>query len=146
MEFFDHHPVVLQGPPSRNLDVLMMWLDGDRRCRVCGKQFLPCTSWKQRFDRHLNTHSGARPFACPYCSHQCSRKDALKLHMQRRHGNTISQASSSVHLSDAFGETAISNSDYSGSIIPSSERLRREFTCSSDNTNTVEISQSPVNS
>ncbi|KAA0202709.1 hypothetical protein HAZT_HAZT000645 [Hyalella azteca] len=73
-------------PVSRSLEELMLWLDDERRCRVCGKQFLPVTPWKQRLDRHINTHSGARPFACPCCSHQCARKDALKLHMTRRHG------------------------------------------------------------
>ena len=81
--------ILLQGSSSqtRSLDALMLWLDDQRRCRLCGKQFLPVTSsWKQRFDRHLNTHSGVRPFTCPYCSHSCSRKDSLKLHMHRKHG------------------------------------------------------------
>lgn len=97
---------MLQAAVSRSLDELMLWLDEDRRCRVCGKQFLPVTSWKQRFDRHLNTHSGARPFACPYCSHQCARKDALKLHILRKHGEAASaRTQSDLTLQDPVLES-----------------------------------------
>lgn len=84
---------MLQGSQQpRSLEELMTWLDADRNCRFCGKQFLPLASWKQRFDRHLNTHSGARPFSCPYCTYSCSRKDALKLHLGRRHSTAEARA------------------------------------------------------
>lgn len=85
--------IMLQRPETRGLQELMRWLDEDRKCRICGKLFLPVTSWKQRFDRHLNTHSGARPYACPLCTHTCSRKDALKIHMLRRHSVSSSPGS-----------------------------------------------------
>ncbi|XP_068237713.1 protein tramtrack, alpha isoform-like isoform X32 [Palaemon carinicauda] len=75
------------GDSRGSLDVgtLLACLDWDRRCRVCGKQFLPSPSWKQKLTRHLMTHSGEKPFYCPYCPHRCARKDSLKLHMSRMH-------------------------------------------------------------
>lgn len=76
----------LYAQESRSTEQLMMWLDEDRRCKLCNKQFLPCTSWKQRFDRHLTTHTADKPFNCPFCKHTSNRKDSLKMHVQRKHG------------------------------------------------------------
>ncbi|XP_066964678.1 protein tramtrack, beta isoform-like isoform X22 [Macrobrachium rosenbergii] len=75
------------GDSRGSLDVgtLLACLDWDRRCRVCGKQFLPSPSWKQKLTRHLMTHSGEKPYYCPYCPHRCARKDSLKLHISRMH-------------------------------------------------------------
>ncbi|KAK7065658.1 hypothetical protein SK128_018496, partial [Halocaridina rubra] len=70
---------------TMDLRNLLACLDWDRRCRVCGKQFQPSPSWKQKLTRHIMTHSGEKPFSCAYCPHRCSRKDSLKIHMTRMH-------------------------------------------------------------
>ncbi|XP_037795354.1 gastrula zinc finger protein xLCGF3.1-like [Penaeus monodon] len=72
---------------SLDVGTLLACLDAERRCRVCGKQFQPSPSWKQKLTRHLMTHSGEKPFYCPQCPHRCARKDSLKLHIARMHGS-----------------------------------------------------------
>lgn len=68
---------------------MLLALDMDQKCRICGKQFLPSPSWKQKLMRHLMTHSGAKPFCCPYCQYRCARRDSLKLHTIRKHGRNL---------------------------------------------------------
>ncbi|XP_038045282.1 zinc finger protein Pegasus-like isoform X2 [Patiria miniata] len=50
-------------------------------CRLCKRTF----SKKQSLRRHMNLHSGHRPFQCPFCEYRSSRKDHLQLHMRTRH-------------------------------------------------------------
>ncbi|XP_071789730.1 uncharacterized protein [Asterias amurensis] len=50
-------------------------------CRLCKRSF----SKKQSLRRHMNLHSGHRPFQCPFCEYRSSRKDHLQLHMRTRH-------------------------------------------------------------
>lgn len=68
---------------------MLLALDMDQKCRICGKQFLPSPSWKQKLMRHLMTHSGVKPFSCPYCQYRCARRDSLKLHTMRKHGRQL---------------------------------------------------------
>ncbi|XP_063595648.1 zinc finger protein 513-like [Penaeus indicus] len=54
------------------------------RCPVCGR-FITGVNRKQNLERHMLTHSGERPFRCPYCPHGSNRVDNLKLHIRRVH-------------------------------------------------------------
>eukprot|EP00037_Helgoeca_nana_P001644 m.28330 g.28330 ORF g.28330 m.28330 type:complete len:363 (-) comp12008_c0_seq1:139-1227(-) len=47
-------------------------------CELCQSRFL-C---KSKLDRHMRTHTGAKPFAC-YCGKQFNQKSALKNHSRR---------------------------------------------------------------
>lgn len=83
----------------------------EQRCNICGKQFLPGPSLKQKMERHLMTHSGEKPFLCPECPHRCSRKDSLKVHIARMHGPlipTLSGTSDSLHISTATSSNVAS--------------------------------------
>ena len=43
---------------------------------------------KFRFDQHMRTHDGVKPFHCPLCPYNCSRKDNLLSHVRRSHKKT----------------------------------------------------------
>jgi len=47
-------------------------------CALCESRFL-C---KSKLDRHMRTHTGAKPFAC-YCGKAFNQKSALKNHSRR---------------------------------------------------------------
>ena len=53
------------------------------KCEVqgCGKSF----NSKFRFEQHQRTHDGVKPFHCPLCPYDCSRKDNLLTHIKRSH-------------------------------------------------------------
>ena len=40
---------------------------------------------KTDFRRHYMTHTGEKPFECPYCPYRAVRKSDLKAHMRNRH-------------------------------------------------------------
>ncbi|KAB7493987.1 Zinc finger protein, partial [Armadillidium nasatum] len=46
-------------------------------CTVCGRQF----STSRDLGRHHMTHTGEKPFHCPYCPHRANRKGNLKFHI-----------------------------------------------------------------
>lgn len=54
------------------------------QCPVCGR-FISGVNRKQNLERHMLTHSGQRPYRCPYCPHGSNRVDNLKLHIRRLH-------------------------------------------------------------
>ena len=54
-----------------------------RVCRYCGRSFMA----KYDLERHERVHSGERPFACSSCGKRFSRKDHLRLHLSRVHGD-----------------------------------------------------------
>ncbi|XP_042875805.1 zinc finger protein 628-like [Penaeus japonicus] len=66
------------------------------RCPVCGR-FITGVNRKQNLERHMLTHSGERPFRCPYCPHGSNRVDNLKLHIRRVHLLPASTSSTSTH-------------------------------------------------
>lgn len=37
------------------------------------------------FKRHLNLHSGLRPYKCPHCQYAATRKEHLCYHLARKH-------------------------------------------------------------
>ena len=56
-------------------------------CDQCGKSF----NGKFRFRLHMRIHSGVRPFKCPSCPYDCSRRDNLITHMKRTHKVTLEE-------------------------------------------------------
>ncbi|XP_071498932.1 uncharacterized protein [Diadema antillarum] len=50
-------------------------------CRWCRASFTKKTSLR----RHMNLHSGSRPFKCPFCEYNATRRDQLKTHIKTRH-------------------------------------------------------------
>lgn len=68
-------------------------------CTVCGRQF----STSRDLGRHHMTHTGEKPFQCPYCPHKANRKGNLKFHIIAVHFGKNSDAA-------AAAETNISSS------------------------------------
>nr|XP_045608086.1 longitudinals lacking protein, isoforms H/M/V-like isoform X12 [Procambarus clarkii] len=54
-------------------------------CPVCGRAF---GGKNRQFNlaRHMRTHTGEKPYACPYCPHRATQKVNLKGHVITRHG------------------------------------------------------------
>ena len=50
-------------------------------CSVCGQTF----SKQVNLTRHHRVHTGEKPFACPACPYQASRKEHLEKHYLRMH-------------------------------------------------------------
>jgi len=56
-------------------------------CQVCNKVFYGVNR-KFLLKRHLITHSGEKPFECPYCDHKANIKQNLDNHIRRKHFDT----------------------------------------------------------
>ncbi|XP_042224520.1 longitudinals lacking protein, isoforms H/M/V-like isoform X15 [Homarus americanus] len=54
-------------------------------CGICTKRFHGRNS-KSNLDRHMQIHTGVKPFQCPLCPHRANRKGNLKTHIEARHG------------------------------------------------------------
>ncbi|XP_045118814.1 longitudinals lacking protein, isoforms H/M/V-like isoform X8 [Portunus trituberculatus] len=54
-------------------------------CPMCPKGFRS----KLDMERHLRTHTGEKPFKCPYCTHRSATKGNLKAHMRHIHMDII---------------------------------------------------------
>lgn len=53
-------------------------------CPVCGK-VISGRNKRQNLQYHLITHTGHKPFKCPYCPHRANRSDNMKIHVRTRH-------------------------------------------------------------
>ena len=54
-------------------------------CSHCGKVF----RHNGHLNRHMYTHTGEKPHACPYCPHRNSRVDKLRHHMVAKHKDVL---------------------------------------------------------
>lgn len=52
-------------------------------CELCGKPF----GQPYNLRRHMSTHTGSRPFRCPYCEYAASQNVHLDKHIRRIHPN-----------------------------------------------------------
>jgi len=53
-------------------------------CSMCYKVFSG-RNRRQHLDQHVRTHTGEKPFMCPFCPKRTSRRDHLKLHIRNVH-------------------------------------------------------------
>ena len=54
-------------------------------CEMCQKAFFGINR-KYLLKRHMITHSGEKPFQCPYCDHRANIKQNMDVHIKRKHG------------------------------------------------------------
>ncbi|KAI3357784.1 hypothetical protein L3Q82_016174, partial [Scortum barcoo] len=52
-----------------------------KECSYCGKSFRS----SYYLTVHLRTHTGEKPYKCPYCDYAAAQKTSLKYHLDRRH-------------------------------------------------------------
>ncbi|KAF5343669.1 hypothetical protein D9758_014688 [Tetrapyrgos nigripes] len=86
--------------------------DNDRRhvCTLCNKRFNRPSSLKI----HMNTHTGATPFRCPYPG--CGRSFNVNSNMRRHYRNHASASASSSSSSSSRSSTAGPSSPTSDSV------------------------------
>ncbi|XP_071528457.1 uncharacterized protein [Panulirus ornatus] len=53
-------------------------------CPYCQRSFSG-VGRKQRYERHVITHTGEKPFACPLCPLRCNRQSNLYRHVRQHH-------------------------------------------------------------
>ena len=52
------------------------------KCEECSEAFKN----KSSLDRHMMTHTGEKPFACPQCDYRSAEKGNMTKHVKRVHG------------------------------------------------------------
>ncbi|XP_018006790.1 longitudinals lacking protein, isoforms H/M/V isoform X39 [Hyalella azteca] len=50
-------------------------------CPVCGYKFV----YRWMLVRHMMTHTGEKPFACPHCNYKAARKEQVRSHIFNKH-------------------------------------------------------------
>ncbi|KAG7167379.1 Zinc finger protein 845-like 3 [Homarus americanus] len=96
-------------------------------CPLCGKHFPRMTSsWRQKLERHLLTHTGEKPYRCPYCPHRSGRKDSIKRHGRIMHPDKPPLSASDIGLAyDQIG-VDIARQDLAYTTPQAVDRRRHE--------------------
>nr|XP_039264485.1 sal-like protein 1 [Styela clava] len=55
--------------------------NGGFKCQFCPKWF----KYRSVLEIHMRSHTGERPYKCPYCEYAGTQQNCLKLHIQRHH-------------------------------------------------------------
>ena len=74
-----------EGSAFRNQDQKQRQNNGSHYCEICGHKFL----WRWMLSRHMMTHTGEKPHACPLCDYKAARKEQVKNHFVNRHRGAL---------------------------------------------------------
>ena len=69
-------------------------------CQFCMRKFI----FRSALERHLMTHTGEKPFLCPYCPHRTNRKYSLNVHLRSKHNIIVErerETSFNIHQEQA---------------------------------------------
>jgi len=74
---------VTTGTSDLGAGVTMMM--GQHMCQICGRLFTE----RNNVLRHMQIHTGVKPYNCSLCPYQSNRNGNLIRHMKYRHGKNI---------------------------------------------------------